>query len=73
MTTLPYFKFSFKKKRRYWWTWSCARYALCRKVPKYIFLRVDTGDDGRISKEEFTNPKVKDAIEKVTNLNYFGK
>ena len=36
-------------------------------------LRVDTGDDGRISKEEFTNPKVKDAIEKVTNLNYFGK
>lgn len=28
------------------------------------FDRVDTGDDGRISKEEFTNPKVKDAIEK---------
>ena len=32
---------------------------------KIDLFRVDTGDDGRISKEEFTAPPVKESIEKV--------
>lgn len=39
---------------------------LLRQYFEYFqaFDRVDTGDDGRISKEEFTTPQVKEAIEK---------
>ena len=29
----------------------------------YLYKRLDTGDDNRISKEEFTNPEVKSIVE----------
>ena len=33
------------------------------KIVSYLYNRLDTGDDNRISKEEFTNPEVKSIVE----------
>ena len=32
-------------------------------IVSYLYNRLDTGDDNRISKEEFTNPEVKSIVE----------
>ena len=34
-----------------------------------LFVRLDTGMDHRVNKEEFTSPKMKETIEKVNHGN----